>query len=224
MRNTIIEAIKKAFDENKRVFYREQDIQIFLIEYFNKMEIFNNVFFEYHIKTDFLDSYQWEKDKNLYIDIVLQKNEKFYPIEIKYKTIKQEFITNIFGQKGIKMATEFQGAINLGCYDLWKDVKRLEIIQKKFKNVQQGIILFVTNDKSYVENPKNDQTGYYQFSIAENKQVFENQTLDWNKDLKIAENRGAITFDNSYTINWNELNCENWEKTKKNIKHFYFIL
>lgn len=225
MREQIIKQIVNALDENKKPFFREQDIQICLIEYFKKKSScdYDNIYFEYHLKTDSFQGYLWENDKNIYIDIVIEKDNKFYPIEIKYKTIKQEFLSNIFGEENLSMSTEFHGAGSIGCYDLWKDVKRLEIVKDKFKNVQKGIILFVTNDKSYTVKPKNKNTGYEQFSLAEDKQVSLDQTLQWNKKLKISENRPQITFKDSYKIKWNELNCKEWGK-KDDVQHYYFIL
>lgn len=225
MREQIKEQIINALNGNKKPFFREQDIQIYLIEYLknNPNCDYDNIHFEYHLKTDFFEEYLWKKDKNIYIDIVLEKDKKFYPIEIKYKTIKQEFSSNIFGEENLTMNTEFHGAGNIGCYDLWKDVKRLEIIKNRFTNVQKGIILFVTNDKSYTEKPKNKNTGYEQFSLAEDKQVLPEQTLEWNKKLKISEHRPQITFKDSYIIKWKELNCNEWNKMDE-VKHYYFIL
>jgi hypothetical protein len=227
MRNRIIEVIEKSINSSSRPFLREQDIQIKIINDLQKEIIeIDNVFFEYNIRTELLldFNYPWITDMNLYVDIVVEIKNVYYPIEIKYKTIKQEFNLNIFGENGLLVATLKHGASNLGCYDLWKDVKRLEILKERFQNVEKGIILFVTNDSGYRRLPLNMNAGYAQFSIHDGRLVNLGDVLNWNGELAIAQGRPLILMNNNYLISWKVLNTINWNKVNNNIKHFYFIL
>lgn len=228
MREILIEQIEKSINNSHNPFLREQDIQMKIINHFlNQNDILiDNIYFEYNIKTDLLENnnYPWINDKNVYVDIVVEIVGKFYPIEIKYKTIKQLFNKSIFGENGLLISTEKHGASNLGCYDLWKDVKRLEILKERFINVEKGIILFVTNDNSYKRLPLNNNVGYANFSIHDNRNVHAGSHLFWNNDLVIALTRPPFTINGDYLINWKDLNTQNWNKTNQNIKHFYFIL
>lgn len=227
MRQILIQKIEESINGSTKPFLREQDIQIKIINDLKNSEIeIDNIFFEYNIKTNLLENYNypWVRDKNIFIDIVVEIKNKFYPIEIKYKTIKQQFNQNIFGENGLLISTEKHGASNLGCYDLWKDVKRLEIIKERFENAEKGIILFVTNEKSYKRLPLNNNAGYSNFSIHEGRNVIERTNLFWNGELAIAESRPQFILSNSYSINWKELNTEHWNKLHNSIKHFYFLI
>jgi hypothetical protein len=227
MRNRIIEVIEKSINSSSRPFLREQDLQIKIINDLKKeIKEIENIFFEYNIKTDLLSdfNYPWIKDKNVYVDIVVEISNKFFPIEIKYKTISEEFTLKVFGEDGLLVSTLKHGASNLGCYDLWKDVKRLEILKERFQNVEQGIILFVTNDSGYKRLPKNINVGYAQFSINEGRLINNGSTLNWNGELKTAPGRPKLSFKERYRINWKDLDTINWNKVNNNIKHFYFIL
>lgn len=227
MRENLIKAIEESINNSEKPFLREQDIQMKIIKRLNESTIgIDNIFFEYNIKTNLLEDqdYPWINDKNVFIDIVVEINGKFYPIEIKYKTIKQVFYQNIFGEKGLLISTEKHGASNLGCYDLWKDVKRLEIIKERFENVEKGIILFVTNEVTYMKLPLNNNVGYANFSIHEGRVVNAGSHLFWNGDLAIAVSRPSFLINNNYLIKWKNLDTSNWNKVNNEIKHSYFIL
>ena len=207
MRNEIIEMIENALLIRQDFFTREQEIQIYLANFFAESNEFDNIYLEYHLPSHLLPHYPWIDSNNIYIDIVLEKNNIFYPIEIKYKTTTQNLPINIFGSDTI-VVLGHHGAQNIGCYDFWKDIKRLEIFENQFQNVEQGIMLFVTNDESYFQPPLKQTTGYAQFSIHNQRVVNEGETLSWNKLLKITSNRPPITLYNSYTLNWNDLNLD----------------
>ena len=97
------------------------------------------------------------------------------------------------------------GSQNIGCYDFWKDIKRLELFEQTFEKVEKGIMLFITNDESYQLPPRNNEVGYAQFSINQNRIVESGQTLDWNGALSISVNRAPIHLVNSYFLKWSEM-------------------
>lgn len=207
MRNQIIEIIEEALSSREDFFTREQEIQIYLAYKLNQKNIFDNIYLEFHIPSNALSNYPWKDSNNIYIDIVVFTEGKYYPIEIKFKTISQTLPFNLFGTPS-PIVLGHHGAQNIGCYDFWKDIKRLELFEEKFESVVQGIMLFVTNDESYPLKPRNDEVGYAQFSIHENRTVESGQTLDWNGALTISVNRPPITLNNCYNINWKELNLQ----------------
>ncbi len=127
MKEKIIEQIKQALEERKKIFLNEKDIQLHLAQKFLESKEYDNVFMEYPVSKDLLkNDYPWFNKDNIYIDIVLEKENSFYPIEIKYKTKKQKLKDTIFGEEEIKIELKKQGAQNIGRYDFWKDVKRIE--------------------------------------------------------------------------------------------------
>ena len=205
MRKQIVQIIEDALAAGNQYFTREQEIQIYLADKLNQKNIFYNVYLEYNIPSNALPNYLWKDSNNIYFDIVVLANGKYYPIEIKFKTVSQTVPLKVFGIPS-QVILGHHDAQNIGCYDFWKDIKRLELFEEMFEHVEQGIMLFVTNDENYLQKPRNNDVGYAQFSIDENRTVESGQTLDWNGALSISVNRPPITLYNSYILNWQKLN------------------
>jgi hypothetical protein len=204
MRNQISQAIRKALELREEFFTREQEVQIYLADYLNKKNLFDYVYLEYHIPSNAIENYPWKDSNNIYIDLVVCTEGKYYPIEIKYKTISQTVPLKLFGTES-PVVLGHHGAQNIGCYDFWKDIKRLELFEQTFEKVEKGIMLFITNDESYQLPPRNNEVGYAQFSINQNRIVESGQTLDWNGALSISVNRPPIQLVNSYFLKWSEM-------------------
>ena len=204
MRNQIIGIIKEALENREEFFTREQEVQIYLADYLNKKNLFDYVYLEYHIPSNAIENYPWKDSNNIYIDIVVFTEGKYYPIEIKYKTISQTVPLKLFGTQSL-VVLGHHGAQNIGCYDFWKDIKRLELFEQTFENAEKGIMLFITNDESYQLPPRNNEVGYAHFSINQNRIVESGQTLDWNGALSISVNRPPISLRNSYFLKWSEM-------------------
>ena len=184
---------------SNRVFLSEADLQVNLAFYLKKEN--NEVFLEYHVKS--LVGYPW-KNENIYIDFVIKEGDKYLPIEIKYKTSNEEIDLNVFGKED-KTLLKQQGAQSNGRYDFWKDVKRLELLKKEYK-LEEGIALFVTNDKSYLNNPKpkkdsNDLPQYHMFTICEGiSEEDKSWTDETNK--KNLEVRPNFKLGYKYILGW----------------------
>jgi hypothetical protein len=84
MRNQIITIINDALLFREEYFTREQEIQIYLADYLNRKNLFDNVFLEYYIPSNSIENYPWKDSNNIYIDIVVCVEGKYFPIEIKY--------------------------------------------------------------------------------------------------------------------------------------------
>jgi hypothetical protein len=199
-----------------RTFYftREQDIQIALAHMFESSRAFDRVIVEQHIPAGMIPNYPWTDANNIYIDLVIQRDGFYYPIEIKFKTKSQQIPLSVLGNDEL-ITLGHHGAQNIGCYDFWKDVKRLELYDASFPRVQQGIMLFVTNDETYLQPPLNMNAGYAQFSIHEGKAAAQHETLDWNAPLNIALNRPPIQLNRGYHLSWRPLQLQN---------HFFVLL
>jgi hypothetical protein len=207
MRNQILQQIITALGLRNTFFLRELDIQIYLTNYFKNLNLndnlfYDNVFVEYHIPSNLIPNYPW--GENIYIDIVLEKDGLYYPIEIKFKTQRQQLPLLVFGNN-INVTLEYHGAKNIGCYDFWKDVKRIELFEQTFNNVKRGVVLFVSNDITYQNAPGNPNVGYAQFSIHQGRVIPINSALNWNGNLAVANGRPPITTNYAYSINWSPL-------------------
>ena len=207
MRKQIIEIINEALASREDYFTREQEIQIYLADYLNRKNIFSKVHLEYHIPSNALSNYPWKDANNIYIDLVIVSAGKYFPIEIKFKTISQPVPLKLFGNQ-LPLILGNHGAKNIGCYDFWKDIKRLELFEENFENVEQGIMLFLTNDQSYLIAPRNIEVGYAQFSIEQNREIKSATTLNWNGTLSTSVNRPSITVNYNYSLKWKELSLK----------------
>jgi hypothetical protein len=164
-----------------------------------------------------IEDYPWEKDKKIFIDIVVVEKDDYIPIEIKFKTISQSFQYNVFGSNTM-VGLGNQIAQNEGKYSFWKDVKRVESIQEKFNLRYPGIVLFITNDDSY----KKERSGNFQygpFSIHDGREV-KSGHLNWNEAARnISPNRAnkfpGFTLSKDYKIKW---------KKMENITDHHYIL
>ena len=216
MRKQILEQIATALKERnpEDFFIREADIQLYLAKYLIDKKIFDRIFIEYHIPRKLIPDYPWSGNK-IYVDIVIEHKGYFYPIEIKYKTIKQEFQHFVFGQEDTKILLGQHGAQDIGCYDFWKDVKRVELFEDTFPKCERGIVLFVSNDDTYRKKPLNPDAGYAKFSIHEGQHVLAKSTLDWNGNFAVAKGRPALEITNDYIISWTPLRID---------KHYYILV
>lgn len=207
--NEVINEVKK----NDRIFCSEADFQHTLalaIMNVNKDDI-KKIFLEY----PFEDDNKGELDDHNHLDIlIVLKNDKMIPIELKYKTTypnanrdkdKHGKLYQNTKEK-IKFRVKDQKAKNYGCYNYIKDIYRIESFRDNnvFKeNFEEGYAIFLTNDKSYWE----EVDGYIQeqpiydysmFSIHHNRKNVHG-TLNWKKP---KEKYREIDIKGNYDFKW----------------------
>lgn len=156
------------------------------------------------------------KDKRDEIDlcVVDKNNKKKTFIEFKYKTKENKVVIN--NDEGTPIILKNHLAQNLGRYDCWKDIERLEFHVKK-KDADQGFFIFVTNDDAYLTDKKLEKSKFGQaFSIkAGNYEAGKKEWPDkeaWNGDdekrkKSIGKNRlDPIEIGNDYVIKYSQFN------------------
>ncbi len=177
--------------EQQKFFFNEKDLQVCMAQELTKRKW--TVHMEYHVPvTDGFVAgsnirYPWN-EKTMYVDLVVEENNLFVPVELKYKTraIKGQPMVYRFGEE-IKTdgIIKNQSAQDIGRYAFWKDVKRLELLNKRFDNVVGGIAVFVTNDSTYTYLPKTDRpplVGYYDFRMYDPKNSVISGRLSWREN------------------------------------------
>jgi hypothetical protein len=212
MRQTLINHINAFLTNHVGFFHSEEEVQILLAKYLLNTEEYDDIFVEYHVSRQLIPNYPWNNDKKISVDIVVRVDNDYIPLEIKYKTKRQIFPHHVFGSHTYVELAE-QGAQNEGCYSFWKDIKRIEILQEIFNLNNSGIVLLITNDLSYLRQPRAD-VQYGPFSIHQGRQVVQGSFLNWDATRKAikpdrAEKFPGFTISNDYTINWQDLNIEN---------------
>lgn len=134
-----LNAIVQSMASNRPFFYSEADFQHSLA-----LALKDNgyeVFLEYPVNGE-------------HIDLIARKNGKYYPIELKYRT--KTF--NCFGLCSTMCILKDQNARDLGRYDLWKDVKRIEDLKKGYQEIGEGYAIILTNDPEYWTAPSSPRS------------------------------------------------------------------
>lgn len=209
MREVLRNQILTFLNNQTSFFHSEEEIKLLLGQHLIATGLYNNIFIEYNVNCNLLPNYPWNNDKRLSIDIVVEQNNSFIPVEIKFKTKRQIFPYHVFGSQ-VNVELTNQKAQNEGCYSFWKDVKRMEILKERFNQEHIGFVLFISNDSLYQKQPRQN-VQYEPFSIHQNRQVIGGTILNWNATKKpIKETRQLkfpqITLTNDYTISWQDMN------------------
>ena len=186
---------------NSKLFNNERDFQVNLAQYLINTKKYDDVILEYNIPQGLIHPDENVlKSKEIRIDIVVVKSSEYLPIELKYKTktINKPLIR--FGEQVSEKTLKNQGAQDLGMYDFWLDVYRLEGLCERFSIVKNGIAIFLTNDKSYENAPKEKSINYL-FSMVEGKKLPKQKY--WKQTAKITTNRPGFVVKKEYSIVWN---------------------
>jgi hypothetical protein len=148
---------------------------------------------------DIRPEYPIEKNK---IDIIVRKDGLSYPIELKYKTKKI-----LFSDKGESFNLTDQDAQNIGCYKYVEDISRLESLAFQLEGFKRGYAICLTNDMSYLREPRSEDVGYAEFSVHEGAK--KSGTMKWgdniDKDaIKKAGCGDSLHLKGKYEIRWRD--------------------
>ena len=190
--------------EREEVFYNERELQVRLDLYLEKTQKYKKIYLEYYVPVHdnkanvILKDYIWESE--IRMDIVVATNDSFIPIELKYKTkkIMNSYISR-FGEdiEDVDIIKE-QSAQNIGRYDFWKDIKRIEVVKTRFGKVLGDIALFLTNDSSYYKT-RNGRPAYYNFRLSDDN---DGSNMAWLNAPKIADEHPDFHLNDRYAPKW----------------------
>lgn len=192
----------------KELLFNERDFQMHLATWLrNSTNSYDDVDVEYYVpwkelgkNADGKYKYIWQSE--LRLDIVVKKYGEYCPVELKYKTKKVEqritrFDENI-DDKVIVMKN--QGAQDLGMYDFWKDVRRVELVQNRFDRVKGGLAVFLTNDPLYTQKSKPTSNNRL-FNMVEGE-VCSKQKHWQNSSSTCAKTHPNFEVEKEYSIKW----------------------
>ena len=183
-----IELIMSKLREKRKIFVSEADFQLEMA-WIIKEEYSNaKVRLEYSPSFDF----------NMHIDILVVMDNKWIPIELKYKTkgCTKEVDDEIFNLKN-------HGAKDMNCYLYLKDIQRIEKIKDNVPNFKEGYTIFITNELNYLKAPLKVDCVYKEFSLEEN--IEKTGTLDWSKNASDGTKKNCeepIILNDIYKMNW----------------------
>lgn len=185
--------------EEGELLFNERDLQMHLAQHLMGTGHYDDVDVEYYVPYEELDNYIWKNE--LKLDILLRKGAEFLPVELKYKTKKHSKQLTRFNEYLDRQVDVLknQGAQDLGMYDFWKDVRRVELVCKRFSAVKNGLAVFMTNDRQYL-NPSRESSNNRLFSMEEG---LHDKMKHWQQpDSTCAKTHPNFDLDNEYTIHW----------------------
>jgi len=191
--------ILQYLEENNELLFNERDLQIHLAQHLIGTGHYKDVDVEYYVPQQELDNYIWNNE--LKLDILVRNGEEFLPVELKYKTKKHNKPLPRFGEPlpRVVEVLKDQGAQDLGMYDFWKDVRRVELVRNRFANVKNGMAVFVTNDKQYLA-PVRETSNNLLFSMEEG---MHGKAKHWLKpESASAKSHPDFDLDAEYNIQW----------------------
>ena len=194
-----VKADVEAFLNQEQFFCNECHLQMELAAYLRQSGNYSKVHLEYFVPSAIV------QPQNLYIDIVVEKKGEFLPIELKYKTAPLKKDIDRFGEvlEGVDVLKN-HGARDLGAYDFWRDVNRIECLMKCFGNVKNGIALFLTNDQGYWTLPKDGTNpNYANFSMKDGKH---SQEKHWQGNTAMSAARPSFNVNKVYELEWKDYN------------------
>ncbi|WP_086322277.1 hypothetical protein [Campylobacter devanensis] len=162
-------------------------------------------------------------DDKMRIDILVFISNEWIPIELKYKTknSKKEEMIDKITQEVFNLKN--QGAKDIGCYLYLKDIMRIESIKEQEKNnFKEGYAVFLTNDKTYLKSPQNNDCVYKEFSLQHG--ITKHGELKWAEHTGAGTKKGIedpIILKGSYKMEWKEFSKVNEERSDGT---FYYLV
>ena len=196
-------------ESNEELFFNERDFQMHLATWLRKSaNDYDDVDVEYYVPKSELPNYVW--DSELRLDIVVKKDGEYCPVELKYKTKKVERqisrFDEILDDKVVVMKN--QGAQDLGMYDFWKDVRRIELVRNRFAKVKGGLAIFVTNDALYTKASRPESNNYL-LNMNEGKHSVIKHWQNENSACAKMNSYKSFEVEKEYSINWHHRNVDN---------------
>ena len=195
-----VHAFLKSNDE---LLFNERDFQMHLATWLRgSTNHYDDVDVEYYVPCQELQkvgNYVWESE--LRLDVVVKKDGEYCPVELKYKTKKVERKIARFDEDLTDdvVVMKNQGAQDLGMYDFWKDVRRVELVCKRFERVKGGLAVFVTNDPLYTKASRPNSNNYL-LNMTEGKHSV---VKHWqNPESTCAKTHPDFEVENEYSIKW----------------------
>ena len=189
---------------NKELLFNERDFQMHLATFLRNTGKYDDVDLEYYVPHKKLSNYIWKSE--LRLDILVRGGEEFLPIELKYKTKRVKKTLTRFEEKIPDVEVlKNQGAQDLGMYDFWKDVRRIELVRNSFRNVCNGLAVFLTNDPLYTKQTRNNSNNF----LLNMEEGIHGKQKHWQQpESTCAKTHPSFEVEKEYNIHWETILIE----------------
>jgi hypothetical protein len=137
--------------------------------------------------------------ERVYLDLWIEHEGRKHAIELKYKT---RSVSVDWDGEHFDLAN--QGAQDLGAYDVWKDVQRVEAFCSHFEDID-GYVIFLSNDPVYWSQPASDSTVGAAFRLNEGR--IASGGLYWASHAgegTMKNREKPILLKGTYRVTWND--------------------
>lgn len=194
-----LEPVVEELKRRREIFVSEADFQLELAFLIREM------YPEAKVRLEFCPVF----DPSMHLDILVVLGGKWYPIELKYKTIACK---KIIEDEAFYLKT--QGARDIGCYLYLKDIQRIEQIRKNIPEFTRGYTMFITNDMGYTKMPGRENVLYAEFSLGDGalktgKMMWKDGSSGWGN--KMIDK--PIVLEGKYEMKWREYSKIDDEKS-----------
>ena len=185
-----IEQVMINLSRNRQLFHAEADFQHALAwEIHNLMpEV------EIRLEVDMSPA----DDERLYLDVWIPSEG--IALELKYATRNL-----VIEHQGERFRLRNQSARDVKCYDVLKDVMRLESVVAEVDRCSEAHMVFVTNDPVYWNPPRRPDTFDAAFRLHERRVVF--GEMKWSPRAAAGTRAGReypIRLKGSYHLQWKD--------------------
>ena len=214
--------IIEKLQDKRQIFCSEADFQL------EMAWVIKEMYHDAEVRLEYVPTF----DDKMHIDIIVFISNEWIPIELKYKTknSKKEKMTDQITQEVFNLKN--QGAKDIGCYLYLKDIMRIESIKEQKieiikgqekNNFKEGYAVFLTNDKTYLESPQNNDCVYKEFSLENG--ITKHGELKWAEHTGAGTKKGIeepIKLKGIYKMEWKEFS--NVDKERKSDGTFYYLV
>lgn len=186
-----IESIISKLKDKRKIFVSEADLQL------EMAWVIKSEYPNAKVRLEYCPSF----NPNMHIDILVIIDNKWIPIELKYKTKGCSKVID-----GEPFILKNHGAKDVNSYLYLKDIHRIENIQKNEKKFfQEGYTIFITNDLTYIKKPMKQDCYYREFSLEDG--IVKSGILKWDSRASDGTKKNCedpIKINNKYPIKWQE--------------------
>lgn len=197
-----------AFIERQQeLMFNERDFQMQLAVSLLQSGRYDDVDVEYYIPNVHAVKAGYEWDSDIRLDVVVRSGANYVVVELKYPT--RRVVSNIqrFGRvlEDVEIVKN-HGAQDIVSYNIWKDVRRVELMRKMYPDaVVGGLAVILTNDSYYPRGPK-PGTLSEAYSTAEGRTA--HGRMEWTRESKTTLGYPPFCLDGTYTVRWLDTEIE----------------
>ena len=184
-------AAMKALRQKRKCYVSEADFQLELAW------VLKDMYPDALVRCEYVPEF----NTNVHMDILVIKDGKWHPIELKYKTKGAALTVD-----NEKYVLKNHGAKDIGCYLFLYDIYRIETIKDSIGSAfAEGYAIMLTNELSYCKPPRKKDCVYSAFTLENG--CIKHGHLDWAESTGEGTKkqcRHPIVLKGAYECHWED--------------------